>query len=376
MKANFLSVGSIRTSDVGRHGPLPEKRRKLQDWVRSRIGTGAFRPGAILPNRRWFCEKFKLAEHSVQRAFAELVDEGLLVAVPRHGTRVADSLPFAGRFLMLLSVSRRDAGGSHFSPSLRAAASRVAVLRHVEFEFRELDNADRGSLEYAETLSEIRRQRFAGVIAQSVTESEHGLDTVTNVDCVPIAFFGVKSEFTQGRMAIPFDIYGRDWELRLMDRHFAGLYKRGCRSVAVFKPFFAASGGQAALSKIAAKYGMSIVRNGYHTFDMHYWDSAQFGRWVDLFLASDAGRSADSVILGDDNMLMHFGERYRRQFGSGADGRYRISCHCNFPIVPECDLPVEFHGPDLVGAISSFVDYAADCRAGVNRPRVPAIDAV
>ena len=376
MKANLLSVGSIRTSDVGRHGPLPEKRRKLQDWVRGRIATGSFKPGEKLPARKWFCEKFGLAEHSVQRAFAEMEQDGFVRSVPGHGTCVAESLPFRDRFLMLLSVSKKDAGGRHFSPALRAAASRVAFLRGVEFEFREIDDSNRDSFDYAETLSELKRQRFAGVVAQSVTESEHGLNTITNVDFVPIAFFGVKSEFTQGKMAVPFNIYGRDWELRLMDRHFSALHRKGCCKVAVFKPFFAASGGLEALAKVADRNGIKIVQDGYHTFDMHYWDQSQFVRWMDLFLRSDAGREADSIVLGDDNMLSGAVDCCCRHFGIDAAKRYSISCHCNFPITQECRIPVEFHGPDLVGAISSFVDYANDCRAGARRPRVPIIDAV
>lgn len=363
----------MRTSDVGRHGPLPVKRGKILEWVRSRIATGVLKPGDSLPPRAWFRKTFDLADHPVQQAFSTLAAEGFVRAVSGHGTRVADVLPFSNRFLLLLCTKRQIAGVRMFAPALRAAVERVSADRGVSFDVREIVDVSGDSTEYAETLSEIRRQRFAGVLAQNVTKEEHGLETFSNIDNVPIAYFGVRSEFTQGNRAVSLGIYDSRWERDLMERHLKGLHEVGCRKVAVFKPHFAGGLGHEGMAELARSCGLEIVRDGYHHFDMLEWDSRQFGRWVDLFLRSDAGRAADSIVLGDDNMLEVFVSRCREAFGAKSCARYRISSHWNFPLPPKVAFPAIFHGPDLVDTASSLVDFANDCRSGCRKPRLPRV---
>ena len=367
---------TIRTSDMGRHGPLPVKRRKVLEWTRAQIALGKYKPGAMLPPRKWFREKFGIADHPVQQVFAELEGEGLVRAVSGHGTYVAEKLPFVGRFLLLLNSRRKDAGVNIFAPALQSAACQIASARGVHFDIRALADAEEDSQEYAETLSEIRRQRFSGVVVQGVAKGSHGLQTFTNVDNVPIVYFDMKSELSQGNLAVSLPIYGREYDESLFERHFTGLVSRGCRRVAVFRPNFKSCCSQETLVAISKRLGIEIVKNGYHTFDMLEWNPSQFGRWIDLFLNSDAGRAADSVILGDDNMLSVFTERVTAHFGSRGATRYRVSCHCNFPCPPKATIPVDFHGPDLIGALSTFIDYAEACRAGERHPEHPRLGAI
>ena len=363
----------MRTSDLGRHGPLPVKRGRLLEWVRARIATGVLKPGDKLPDRAWFRKTFGLADHPVQQAFSTLAEEGFVRAVSGHGTQVANTLPFSNKFLLLLCTKREIAGVRMFAPALRAAVERVAADRGVSFDVREVVDVSGDSVDYAETLSEIRRQRFAGVLAQNVTKSEHGLKTFSNIDNVPIAYFGVRSEVTQGNRAVSLGIYDAKWERSLMERHLEGLHAVGCRKVAVFKPHFAGDLGFDGFLDIARSHGLEVVRDGYHHFDMLEWDPHQFGRWIDLFLRSDAGRAADSIVLGDDNMLDVFVSRCCAIYGSKACERYRISCHWNFPLPPKVAFPAIFHGPDLVDTASSLVDFANDCRGGCKKPRMPRV---
>ena len=356
---------------MGKRGPLPQKRKKVLKWVRSRIATGGLKPGDRLPDRSWFRKTFDLANLSVQLAFDELIADGLVKASSGHGTRVADELPFRNRYLLLLRSRGDDAGVKHFAPALRAAAESVARSRGVTFEVKEIIDTDGESVEYAEMLEDVRRHRYAGVFSQGLTEFEHGMEVVTNIDDVPMAHFGARTVLAQGNLAVSLQMHSREFVDQLFGSHFADCVRQGRTSLAVFCPSAPEYNDVSRLSRLAASHGAKVVPQGFHQVDMSHWNRSQFVRLMDLFLRSDAGRAADAVVLGDDNLLLPFAECCRKAWGRGAGKRYFVSCHCNFPCPVETDFPVSFHGPDLESTISSFIDYAEDCLAGARKPRSP-----
>ena len=358
---------------MGKRGPLPQKRKKVLKWVRSRIATGVLKPGDRLPDRSWFRKTFDLANLSVQLAFDELIAEGLVKTVSGHGTTVSGDLPFKNRYLLLLRSRGDDAGIMHFAPALRAAAESVARRRGVRFEVREVIDAGGDSVEYAEMMEDVRRHRYAGVFAQGITEFEHGMEVVTNIDDVPMAHFGARTVLSQGNRVVSLQMHSREFVSQLLGSHFDDCVRQGRTNLAVFCPNAPEYSDVSRVSRLAASRGAKIVPQGFHQVDMSHWSRSQFVRLVDLFLRSDAGRAADAVILGDDNMLLPFAERCRRAWGRSAETRYFVSCHCNFPCPVKTDFPVRFHGPDLESTISSFIDYAEDCLAGVRKPRSPAM---
>ena len=361
----------IRVAGMGRRGPLPGKRKKVLQWVRSRIATGRLKPGDRLPDRKWFREKFDIANFPVQLAFDELVADGLVKPVSGHGTVVAEKLPFENRYLLLLRSRGDDAGIKHFAPALRAAAKNVAKKRDVTFEVKELIDTDGDSVEYAEMLEDVRRHRYAGVFSQGISEVEHGMDVVTNVDDVPMGHFGPRSALSQGNLVVSLQMHSRNFVRSLFGSHFDDCRKRGRLRVAVFCPYAPEYTDESRLRPFAKEHGLEVVPNGFHLVDMSHWIRSQFVRLMDLFLRSDAGRAADAIILGDDNLLLPFIECCVKAYGKSAGSRYFVSCHCNFPCPIETDFPVNFHGPDLESTISSFVDYAEDCLAGARHPRQP-----
>ena len=361
----------IRVSGMGRRGPLPGKRKKVLQWVRSRIATGRIKPGERLPDRKWFRERFDIANYPVQLAFDELVADRLVRPVSGHGTVVAEKLPFERRYLLLLRSRGDDAGVKHFAPALRTAAKNVAQKRDVTFEVKELIDTDGDSVEYAEMLEDVRRHRYAGVFSQGISEVEHGMEVVTNVDDVPMAHFGPRSVLSQGNLVVSLPMHSRDFVRLLFGSHFEDCRRQGRRRVAVFCPLAPEYSEAVRLRELAVESGLEIVPNGYHQIDMSHWSRVQFMRLMDLFLRSDAGRAAEAVIFGDDNLLLPFVECCVGMYGKKAASRYFVSCHCNFPCPVPADFPVNFHGPDLESTISSFVDYAEDCLAGTRHPRQP-----
>lgn len=359
----------IRTSDMGRRGPLPRKRRKIADWVRREIVRGEFREGDLLPDRKWFMREFAANRHSVQNAFDELVKSGFVNAVRGHGTRVADRMPFANRYLLLVKSVPDDAGSRIFAAALKVAAKKASARRGVVFEVADIADAPSGSHEYDEFLVRIRRHDFAGVFCQNVTKG-HGFETVTNIDYVPIVFVGVRSDKTMGRFAQGIGGWASSDVYR---RLFADCRDAGRRRIAVFSPIPV---GDVAVRRervaaLAAEAGLEIVPGGYQMFSMRVWNDYQYRSFLELFFASDAGRAAEAVVLADDNFLVPFVDVCRERFGREAKSRFFIASHCNRPMIPKTDFPVCFRGIDWTATLEAFIDYSSDVRAHVRSVREP-----
>ena len=347
----------------GKRGPIPKKRMRLKDWVRREIVRGSYPPGSRLPDRDWFMREFATTRQLVTQAFAELRSEGFVRAVRGHGTRVVDVLPFANRYLLLVKGAELDAGSHLCAPALAEAAKVVERTRGVFFEVRGLVDAPPESDDYAAMLARVRRHHYAGVFTQQVTKG-HDLDVVSNVDDVPCAFMGRRNELTQGSRAVELEGY-TDFTGRVLGLHLESCRDAGKGSVAIFKqlPVSRDPGSFEAMAQKVAAFGLRLVPNGYHAVAMDKWDEPVFRQLVRLFLASDAGRDAEAIVLTDDNFLKPFAEELKAALGRSAGKRYFITCLGNAPLLPRTDLSVCFHGVDWTATLSAFVDYSEACRA-------------
>ena len=63
---------------------------QLRDQIAAAIGRGALQPGAQLPTMREVAVTLAIDLNTVQRAYAELEAEGLLVKIQGRGSFVAD----------------------------------------------------------------------------------------------------------------------------------------------------------------------------------------------------------------------------------------------------------------------------------------------
>ena len=64
---------------------------QLRDQIAAAIGRGQLRPGARLPTMREVSVALAIDLNTVQRAYAELEDEGLLTKVQGRGSFVAET---------------------------------------------------------------------------------------------------------------------------------------------------------------------------------------------------------------------------------------------------------------------------------------------
>jgi DNA-binding transcriptional regulator YhcF (GntR family) len=91
--------------------------QQIFEQVRAAVERGDLEPGAVLPTVRQLAGDLGVAPNTVARAYAELQEEGLIVADGRRGTRVAPKVPAAN--------------GRARTGVLRDALDRtIAALRH------------------------------------------------------------------------------------------------------------------------------------------------------------------------------------------------------------------------------------------------------
>ena len=361
-----------RTLDMGRRGPLPRKRIQIEDWVRREIVRGGLKPGDALPSREWFRTRFTPNLNMVQRAFDELRREGFVETVPGHGSRVAASLPFSGRYLLLTRSDVRDAGTNYFAPALRGAAKALESRRGVVFDVRDVDDFASGRDAYERMMEDVRRHRYAGVVAQAAN-AVCDLDCVTNIDDVPMAYFGHPDYTTQGSLVKSFFAGGRDVYEDVFARHCEECAAAEAASAAVFAAHrIAARHHDRRCADMLRARGMRLAADGFH--EVYYSGrtfSKQFKRLVALFLKSSGCLPDTAVILEDENFLEPFIEVSASLFGLRATRRRLVCCHANRPNEPKCEVPVRFHGLDCTATLATAVDYAEAVMAGVRRPPLP-----
>jgi len=66
---------------------------QLREQILAAVGRGALRPGAQLPTMRQVAVALKIDLNTVQRAYAELERDGILITMRGRGSFVADAPP-------------------------------------------------------------------------------------------------------------------------------------------------------------------------------------------------------------------------------------------------------------------------------------------
>lgn len=369
-----------RVDGMGARGPLPRKRIEIADWVRREIVVGHLAPGDRLPSRTWFQRRFTPNANVVQRAFAELAADGFVETrgAAARGTVVARHLPFTGRYLLILKANEADGGYNFFSPALEAAARELERRRGVTFDVMRVADADADSSgEYGKAVECVRRHLYSGVFVQHLNRL-HGLDTILNLDYVPMAYFGSPSVFAQGKWvrSISSTSGTDDNPLNPLALQFKNCAAAGLRRIAVFAStpdrLIAAKAEKIARAE-AKECGVEIEADGCHFTGMAMWhiERLEFVRLVRLYLRYIAGNPVDAIVLGDDNFLEPFEDACAEVYGARKKLPFAVFCHCNFPRPPKSRFGATFHGIDCTATLGTFVDYAEALLSGSDSPPTP-----
>ena len=133
--------------------------------IRDDILSGRLRPGERLPPRTAFEQRFATTPVTVQRAFARLIADGFVKALPKQGTFVADPPPHLREYNLLIYSHRTPPlWGNKFWATLdrvaaeisRTTSRRVRIRTGVTPEHPQDDS-------YRELVYDIRAKRLAGI---------------------------------------------------------------------------------------------------------------------------------------------------------------------------------------------------------------------
>ncbi len=364
--------GQPRTEDAGARGPEPRKRLRIADYVRNGVAEGRLKPGTLLPDRSWFMAKFGATRGTVQRAFDLLAREGFTAAVRRRGTFIVDPPPFTGRFLLMLCGTENQPADSMLGRSLAEAAHLVGERHGVHFDIRHALDEGPDSPAYEAILSDLRRQRYAGVFLRALS-SNRGLHTIGNLDHVPASGLFSHDPRAEGSLVRPLVA---DWPAIFRSsyrRLFEECRDAGRRTVFVLSTA-RDSDDEASVRRMARQCGLSIGPNGYQTGWIDPGELRQVARLMRLALAPASADLPEAIVLMDDNFVAPVESTLLALYGEAAARRFFIVSCGNRPLLPKTVLPVTFHGFDNERMLDDFVRWANALHAGERSPEPPHLE--
>ncbi len=357
-----------------RRGPKPAKRTRLVESVRNGIAKGRFPPGAILPHRTWYMEKFGVTRSTVQEAFDQLAAEGFTVAVRHKGTSVAMVPPFQGRFLLALCGTADQPAPHAFDRAFQAAARSVERARGVTFDVRCILDEGPNSPVFGAVLSDLRRQRYSGAFLRALA-TQRGLDTIGNVDHVPITGFFRRVDRSRGSLVHPL-LDGQDSAENVsgsLPWLLAECQRAGKRSVLVVTNDFEGDGREEGVRRQTASHGLRCGPYGYLQSGIEPHQLRQLRRILTLLLAPSSRHLPEAVVLDDDNFLEPLEAALRDLYGAEAPRAFFVVSSANRPLLPATGLPVRFHGVDTEATLGSFIDWAEAVHRGHGADSPPRI---
>ena len=379
----------------GESGAEPSARLKIECAVRAAAALGRIRPGALLPGRAWFAERFSVSPPVVHRAFANLAAEGFVEARPRGETRIASRLPFEGRFLMVQEGLLPDNSSGICENMVRAARRTEALRPGATWEIIRRERF--APAEWRRPVERgIASQRWCGVFMRFAHTStpgwKPGLSDFAGIPNVPVAvdriFPGTKVANLVRELSLS--------SFEPLPSIFARCRREGLRRVIVADTFPDLERDREAEVRVAARRaGVAIPPFGYSA-PSPADNFANIRRTFGMQLALAAGSPPDAILVLRDDLLKPLAAAFadfaaqprtrRHPGGAGCQpvaggasspsepphtGLPRILCWSSGNLLDPCGLDVEWHGFDLVATLLSFMDWATAVRAGAASPLEP-----
>ena len=332
---------------------------RIVAWVRDCAALGFLLRGVRLPERIWFAKRFRTTSHAVQRAFDDLVSQGFVRTVPRGGSFVPESLPFDGRFLLVLEEPLPD-GTSGCCTNLEEAARRTEALRP----------GIRWDVVWRApgTLPVIQRdlvaQRYCGVFLRFVHSSTWvpGKAEIASIPNVPMA----SDTIYPGTAVSPLVRMVNASKNESFPDLFAALRRAGRRRIALadigdYRRIDREDEDE--VRRLAAEAGVKIVEDGYivpHPSDV----TENILRIMKLLMATVRPGDIDAIVVRRDDLLKPLAAALREKWGWEAAARIPVVTASVGRLLPTEGLNVEWRAPDLVATFLSFIDWCQAIRSG------------
>ncbi len=334
--------------------------------IREQILTGELRPGERLPPRTAIERRFETTPATVQRAFARLISDGFVDAVPRQGTFVADPPPHLREYSVLIYSKRTPPyWGNKFWSTLDRVAADISRTTSRRVKLRPGINPEGREDElYQELLYDIRSKRLAGVAFLFPPEKARGTplmaaDDLPKVSLVASSVPGVPQILLDG---------AEYWE-KALDH----IRQSGRRRVAVVTPSGVPDSVWERVQAGAEARGLICHTRWIQAVDLAY------PQWADnatqLLLSGSARERPDALVIADDN-LIDYACRGMLAAGARPEEDLSVIAHANFPVDGVGPLPLCRLGYDVRGLLETAMDTLDQVRRGAQFPepiRAPAV---
>ncbi len=333
------------------------KRDEITGYIRRRIMSGEWNEGMHLPPRTWFGKQFDAAPLTVQRAFQVLLDEKILVAKERIGTRVADHLPNPARFALLLYGTRETI--VYHTMALVEAGKRLAEKGWIVEPHFILDRYP-DEIMSSSVFADLQKQYYAGAFFEADGRwSSPGF--WKRLEAVPVS--GFLSPKHPGTNILPCREKKSDGGvLSDMLEHLAMSGAHKVIRIVSETDFLKAR--EDAFCACAARYGLECPPGSYLSMPHQITRSGQLRNVIRNLFAPDRTAMPDALILHNESFLPEICGVLREFYGEQAPRLVRIASIANYPALPDVDYPVSFYGYDMVRTLENAFHAMMDMRRG------------
>lgn len=339
------------------------KEQALTDKLRRAIVSGLHAPGMRLPVRRDLQRRFNVSSVTVQRAMDMLMADGFIRADGRAGSFVADRPPHLARF----GVAFPHTALTRFWTALKEQAELLGPELGYEIVFYRDIAGHVDTDDYRRLAADVRAARLAGLLY--VTPFQ----VIAHGRCFPRAAIPLvvltEDASVPGAAAVCLD--DSSWQKKALD----DLQARGRRRIA----FLTIPGVTPKRDTSRVPMEESLKARGMVTKPA--WcqaTEAPYADWasnaVQAMLQLPRGERPDGLIITDDH-LVEAGTRGIKALGLRVPDDLAVVAHCNYPALPNAEVPVRWLGFDARETVVTAMRLAREIRTGImpGRVLVPAL---
>lgn len=342
-------------------------------FVRDSAALGRFAPGAVLPSRAWFAERFGCNPSSLARAFSRLEKEGFVHAAPRRGTRLAERLPFSGRHLLVLA-----SGEEGLDLALREAARRTGAARDISWTIREafgFGGEEERRVFFDRIRSELLAQRWAGAFFRVLDGGDDcfiGNPPPLTVDSVPLTGVILPGRWNPGSLVRQINPGEASPNRKPWDRVLREIAERGFRELGVLAHGPLSREDEDSIRVAAARAGLHIAPCAVQAARIRekgtLWRAAEtvaYATGLARHGAADVGKTPRTAFFCEiDGFARVLVDSLVAHLGMDATGRHALFALGNKPCLPDLPMPVHWHGIDLEKTLHGFLDWCDAIHAG------------
>lgn len=306
--------------------------------IRSRIMSGAWPRGNLVPTRVELARSLGVGIQTVQKVMSHLQSDGFLEVHGRLGTSVPKRLPCDYRIALVFPALMRR---SQFLAALQMAATQVQAADQLEIRTYLCDSQE--DVVRSGLVADARDQCLGGII--SVFREHQFIEAlVPDVPCVDLGVSG--------------DVHLDDAAMTMGIKH---LVRQGRRRIVLFTYLHDSNGAEQHLAHMR-RLGASRSSTLIHCDFEKGWAI----RYLCRVLMRGGSERPNGLFITDDNFVepVTLG---LADAGPKALRGVTVMAHANFPLPPRAHVPVSWIGYDCRTMVRECLTLLREIREG--RPR-------